>query len=214
MKPLVAAGAVSVALAVGAQAQTPEAAKARKTAELRKAAELGWAVMRALRNLYPVALRRLRRIALEAARHDQHRDRVSRALRHWATRYNAREVLGTASALARSWELKPEWADRLLIVPVLPLVPDLRIPTGTDKRAFLDRAAKLYDSALPMPSHNRNLERQIAIFVLRRMKGLSVAETACELGDAEQLDESTIRKAEKNIAALLTNSKSDAVSRK
>ena len=51
MKPLVAAVVILVALAVGAQAQTPEAAKARKTAELRKAAELGWAVMRALRNL-------------------------------------------------------------------------------------------------------------------------------------------------------------------
>ena len=57
---------------------------------------------------------------------------------------------------------------------MLPLVPDLLIPARTDPKEFLEAAESLYKQNNLQPPANRELERQLKIFVLRRVMGLSV----------------------------------------
>lgn len=138
----------------------------------RRAADLAWEIVRATKELCPQALSRLRRIARGGGNLDK-----------WSRRYHIADLpvlLDAAAVLARSWEWHPNRAERMTITRVRPLLPDLVIPASTDREVFLHRAAKFYDAVIGKPDRQlspdlrRRRERQIAMFVLRRIGGATV----------------------------------------
>ncbi len=89
---------------------------------------------------------------------------------------------------------------------MLPLVPDLLIPARTDPKEFLEAAESLYKQNNLQPPANRELERQLKIFVLRRVMRASIDQVVTHLHRKDghrTLEASTAYKAEHRVAALL-----------